>query len=301
MQTTSVLETPSRILNNSSTTIKKKFYQRVDWVNAIPFTLFHVVTVVGLFLVPFSWSMVALCAVSYAVRMFGITAGFHRYFAHRTYKQNRIMQFIMAFIGGSTHQRGVLWWAAHHRHHHKCSDQPGDSHSPVLGGFWWSHVGWIMVKESDPTKWEYIKDLTKFPELLFINKYHWVPAIAVAVGMFIFGGAPALVWGYFFSTVLLWHGTFTINSLSHISGTRRYNTTDDSRNNPLLALITMGEGWHNNHHSYQSSARQGFFWWEIDLSYYILRALQAIGFISEIKEPPIEILESKRISNISPR
>ncbi len=296
MQTEQVLNpTDNAIFKAQSTKHKLKFHERVDWVNAIPFLLFHIVGIVGVFLVPFSWSMVGLCLVSYVVRIFGITGGYHRYFAHKTYKQNRFMQFLMAFLGGSSHQKGALWWAAHHRHHHKYSDQPDDTHSPVQEGFWWAHMGWILVRENDATKWEYIKDLSKFPELRFLNKNHWIPGVTFAVALLIFGGPAALMWGYFLSTVLVWHGTFAINSLSHVYGSRRYETTDDSRNNPILGLILLGEGWHNNHHTYQNSTRQGFYWWEIDLTYYALIVLRALGLVHGMKEPPLEILEAKRI------
>ncbi|MDQ3264184.1 MAG: fatty acid desaturase, partial [Myxococcota bacterium] len=218
--------------------------------------------------------------------MFAITAGYHRYFAHRAYQTNRVFQFLIALLGTTAAQKGPLWWAAHHRHHHRSSDQPDDIHSPVQDSFWWSHVGWILSDKYDATHFDAIKDFARFPELRLLNRFHLVPSIALAVGLHFWGGLSMLVWGYFISTVLLWHGTFTINSLSHVFGKRRYKTTDDSRNNWLLAIITCGEGWHNNHHYHQNTANQGWFWWEVDFSYYVLKLLSVFGIVKKLRLPP---------------
>jgi stearoyl-CoA desaturase (delta-9 desaturase) len=268
--------------------------QKYSRLQTLPFYAVHA-SVILAFFVPFSWGMVALCIGSYVLRMFALTAGYHRYFSHRSYKMNRVAQFVMAWLGSTCTQKGVLWWAANHRWHHRHSDQPQDIHSPVQHGFWWSHVGWVVAPDYDETRWEQIQDLAKYPELVWLNKWHLLPAITYAVGIYLIWGLPGLVWGYLVSTVVLWHGTFTINSLSHVFGWQRYETTDQSRNNPLLALITLGEGWHNNHHTYMSSANQGFFWWEFDISYYILTALSWVGITRELRKPPLEALETKRI------
>jgi stearoyl-CoA desaturase (Delta-9 desaturase) len=188
----------------------------------------------------------------------------------------------------------VLWWASHHRTHHKLSDQPGDIHSVKQDGFFYSHMGWIMTSEHDATDWAKIKDFASYPELRWLNRWHLVPPIALAVLLFAIGGWHALLWGFFVSTTLLWHGTFTINSLSHLFGWRRYPTTDDSRNNPLLALVTMGEGWHNNHHHYQGAANQGWRWYELDLSYLVLRALAAVGLVWDIRTAPAHVVAGER-------
>jgi len=277
------------------TTAKSK----IHWVSSIPFFLMHIAVVAAFFL-PFSWGLVGLCIVGYYVRMFAITAGYHRYFSHRSYKMSRISQFLMAWVGTMSFQKGVLWWAANHRLHHKYSDTPKDIHSPLQKGFWWSHVGWILAKDYDETRWDQIPDLAKYPELQWLNKYHLIPGILYAIALFAIGGLPVMVWGFVISTVLLWHGTFTINSLSHVYGTRRYETTDTSRNNPLLAILTLGEGWHNNHHCYMSSANQGFFWWEIDGSYYALKALSWLGITWDLRKPPLELLEAKRLDRSAP-
>jgi len=237
-----------------------------------------------------TWSAFAVCVALYWVRMFGVTAGYHRYFAHRSYKTGRVFQFVLALIGTLSLQKGVLWWAGNHRVHHKFSDREGDVHSPVQRGFWWSHVGWILVEDHEETLFDRIPDMVKYPELRWLNDHYLLPPVAVAVLLLLTGGATWLVWGFFISTTLAWHSTFAINSLAHIVGRRRYATADQSRNNVWLALLTMGEGWHNNHHRYMSSARQGFFWWEIDASYYVLVVLSWLGIVWDLQQPPQRLL-----------
>jgi stearoyl-CoA desaturase (delta-9 desaturase) len=237
-----------------------------------------------------TWGALAVCLALFWLRMFGVTAGYHRYFSHRSYKTSRAFQFVLAVLGTLAVQKGVLWWAANHRVHHKYSDQEGDVHSPVRNGFWWSHVGWILAEDWDETQYDRIPDMAKYPELRWLNEHYLVPPVALAVLLFLSGGLTWLVWGFFISTTVLWHATFTINSLSHVYGSRRYETTDASRNNVWLALLTMGEGWHNNHHRYMNSVRQGFFWWEIDASYYILRALASVGLVWDLHQPPARLL-----------
>jgi stearoyl-CoA desaturase (delta-9 desaturase) len=244
------------------------------------------------FFTEFRWYYPVVALISYYVRMFGVTGVHHRYFSHRTYKTSRWFQFVLAFLAETSTQKGVLWWGAHHRDHHKHSDDPEDVHSPVQKGFWWSHVGWIMVRRYTPTNLHRIADFAKYPELVWLNKYYLVPPIALGVAMFLIGGWPLLLWGYFISTVVLWHGTFTINSLAHLWGSKRYVNTDDSRNNFWLAMITLGEGWHNNHHYYQSSTNQGFFWWEIDITYYILKAMSAVGLVWDLRTPPKHVRDA---------
>ncbi len=272
--------------------------RKIDLFKSIPFFLVHF-AVLLVFFIPFRWELLLLCLASYGIRMFAITAGFHRYFSHRAYKMGRIAQFIIAWLGTCSAQKGPLWWAANHRLHHRHSDQIKDIHSPLQHGFWWSHVGWILSTAHDDTQWDQIQDLSRFPELRWINRFHLIPPMLYAVVLTLVGGVDALIWGFFVSTVLLWHGTFFINSLAHVFGSRRYATTDTSRNNFWLALITLGEGWHNNHHTYMSSANQGFFWWEIDLSYYALKLFSFIGIVGDLRKPPLQLLESKRIKIIS--
>jgi stearoyl-CoA desaturase (delta-9 desaturase) len=236
-----------------------------------------------------------LCAVMYFIRMFGITAGYHRYFAHRAYKTSRLGQFVLACLGCSAMQRGPLWWASNHREHHHYSDTPADPHSPHETTFWWSHVGWILSEEHVPTPWEQIRDWSAYPELRWLDRNHWLPGILLAAVCWLIGGWTGLVWGFFVSSVLVYHAVFAINSLSHLIGKRRYETNDDSRNNWFLALVTLGEGWHNNHHHYQSSANQGFFWWEIDISYYLIRTLSLFGLVWDVRKPGAKALTNRLI------
>lgn len=247
-----------------------------------------------LFYYPPTVSGLLWCLGLYTLRMFGITAGYHRYFSHRSYRMARVPQFIMAFIGSTSVQKGVLWWAAHHRIHHRYSDEPRDPHSPKQTGFFWSHMGWILSILHDETHWDQIQDLAKYPELKWLNRYHVLPAILLAIAVYAIGGANALFWGMGVGTVLLWHGTFTINSLAHVWGKRRFQTRDTSRNNFILAVITLGEGWHNNHHHYMSSANQGFYWWELDVSYYLLKALSYFGITRDLRKPPENVLVAGR-------
>ena len=244
-----------------------------NWLGVLAFVLLHVACL-AVWWTGTSPVALALCGVCYLVRMFGITAGYHRYFAHRSYKTSRAFQFVLACLGCSALQKGPLWWVGHHRHHHLHADS-----------FWWSHLGWILAPDHNETNWQAVRDWSRYPELRWLNRNHWIPAIMLGGLCFLIGGWSGLVWGVAVSTVLSFHATFAINSLSHLVGGRRYATPDDSRNNLLLALITLGEGWHNNHHHYQSSASQGFYWWEIDVTYYLIKLLGFAGVVWDIRKP----------------
>jgi stearoyl-CoA desaturase (delta-9 desaturase) len=268
--------------------MKKRDY---GWIVSAPFFGVHIAAVAGVAMLGWSWKGFALALGLFWLRMFGVTGGYHRYFAHRTYRTSRAFQFVLAWLAQSSMQKGALWWAAHHRDHHKYSDTKKDVHSFREEGFWWSHVGWILSRRTEDTDFKKISDFARYPELRWLNTYHVVPSVALGVGLWLVGSWPALVWGLFVSTTLLWHGTFSINSLAHWWGRRRYATTDDSKNSFALALLTMGEGWHNNHHYYPRSTSQGFFWWEIDITMYILRALSAVGLVWDLHTPPRAVLE----------
>jgi len=276
---------------------------QISLLKSIPFITMHLATLLVLY-VGVSWFAVAFCLLMYAVRMFGITGGYHRYFSHRSYKTSRFLQFCLAWLGCTSAQMGPLWWAAHHRHHHRHSDTEEDLHPPRLKGFFWSHVGWIMCRKNQKTNLQAVRDWLKFPELKFLDDYHLIPPFLLAVGIFFLGvfldhfapwlgtnGMQLLIWGFFVSTMILYHMTFTINSLAHVIGTQRFDTGDDSRNNLILALATLGEGWHNNHHKYPHSERQGFFWYEFDICHYILRIFSWFGLVWDMKSPPKEIYE----------
>ena len=276
---------------------------KVNWVRSIPFIFLHLACFAVIW-VGVSWVAVITCLALYWLRMFAITGFYHRYFSHRSFKTNRFWQFVFAFIGNSSAQRGPLWWAAHHRKHHKHSDQEDDLHSPVKQSFWYSHMGWFISDAAFKTDYSVIKDWAKYPELRFINRYDILAPAVLAVSTFLFGellhyfapelgtnGWQMLIWGFFVSTVILFHGTFTINSLAHTWGSRRFATKDHSRNNPWLAFITLGEGWHNNHHRFAVSARQGFYWWEIDPTYYALKIMSWFGMVSDLNPVPARILK----------
>ena len=277
--------------------------EEVNWQRTLPFIFLHLGCLAVLW-VGVSWIPVVAAVVLYIIRMFAITGFYHRYFSHKTFKTSRAVQFLFALLGNSSMQRGPLWWAATHRHHHKHSDHEGDIHSPVISGFAWSHIGWLTSMKNFPTAYKSIPDLSKFPELVFLNRYDqtvpfvyglimlgvgWLletllPTAGVTVGQF-------FIWTFFISTTVLLHGTLFINSLAHVWGRRRYQTDDDSRNSWLLTLITLGEGWHNNHHRYPHSVRQGFHWWEMDLTYYGLKLLSWTGLIWDLRPVPKAVLE----------
>jgi len=269
-----------------------------QWRRAWIFVLSHL-AVLGAFWSGVTWQAVVLCFALLFVRLWGVTAGYHRYFSHRTYKTSRAFQFFLAVLAQSSSQKGVLWWAAHHRVHHKRSDQPGDVHSPIQNSFAYAHVGWIF-DDTEDTRWDKIRDFAKYPELRWLNKYWAVPPAALATACFLIAGWPGLFIGFFGSTVLLWHNTFLINSLTHVWGSKRFDAKDESRNNMLTALLTLGEGWHNNHHYYQSSCRQGFYWWEVDVTYYTLKMLSWVGVVWDIREVPERVLEEGRRRDRAP-
>ena len=258
-----------------------------QYTNKVPFVVIHIL-VLTVLLVPVTWVSLGLCVGLYFLRMFAITAGYHRYFAHRAYKTSRLFQFAMACLGCMSMQRGPLWWAANHRDHHKYSDTEEDPHSPVRHGLFWSHVGWVLFRPHDATDIEIMKDFFKYPELRLLERLHWIPSLCMLITLYLLDGWSGVVWGGVVSTVLLYHGTFLVNSICHVFGSRRYNTSDDSRNNAFVALLTLGEGWHNNHHHYMSSANQGFKWWEIDVSYYILWMLSVPRIVWDLRKPPDE-------------
>jgi stearoyl-CoA desaturase (delta-9 desaturase) len=275
---------------------------KVDWLRCIPFMILHL-GCLGVIWTGASAFAVWTAVVLYFARMAVVTGVYHRYFSHKTYSTSRPMQFFLALCGGTTVQRGPLWWAYHHRHHHQHSDQAEDAHSPHVHGFLWSHIGWITSRRNFPTDYSKVRDLDRYPELVFLNRFDAVVPLAFALSIFGLGsllathapglhtnGWQLLVWGFFISTTALFHGTSCINSMAHLMGRRRYKTEDDSRNSFILAIITLGEGWHNNHHRYQSSTRNGFFWWELDITYYLLKCLSWTGLVWGLKSVPATVL-----------
>jgi stearoyl-CoA desaturase (Delta-9 desaturase) len=274
---------------------------RIDWLRVVPFIGMHLACA-AVYWVGFSWFALWTAVLLYALRMFAITGFYHRYFSHRAFRTSRVMQFVFAALGAASAQRGPLWWAAHHRDHHRHADTEHDPHSPVQRGFLWSHMGWFLAERAFHVDHGQVPDLARYPELRWLDRYDVLMPVLLATLLFLVGGwlethapglqtdgAQLLVWGFFISTVALFHATVTINSLAHRFGRRRYATRDNSRNNWLLALLTFGEGWHNNHHHYPGSARQGFYWWELDLTWYVLRAMSLSGLVWDLKQVPASL------------
>jgi stearoyl-CoA desaturase (delta-9 desaturase) len=274
----------------------------LDWLRTLPFIAMHL-AVVGVIWTGVSLTAVVVALALYGIRMFAITGFYHRYFSHRAFKTSRGMQFIFALLGASAIQRGPLWWAGHHRLHHAHSDQEPDQHSPRLKGFWWSHNGWFLSRQNFATPVERVSDFARYPELRFLDRFDVLVPLLLMAALYLLGEALAIIapelgtngpqmviWGFVISTVVLYHVTFTINSLAHRYGKRDFPTRDDSRNNLLLAIVTFGEGWHNNHHYYPGSARQGFRWWQIDITYYLLRLLAWTGLIWDLRPVPQRVL-----------
>jgi stearoyl-CoA desaturase (delta-9 desaturase) len=276
----------------------------MERINGFVFYGINIISVIALPFVIYywretDWRSVKIAVIRYVVSMFLITGVYHRYFSHRSYKTSRVFQFILAALTTGCLQKGPVWWAAHHRKHHKLSDKPGDPHSKKLLGFWESHFNWVASGKHSATELKWVKmdwgDRRKYPELFWLGKFHWVVPVLYTVFCCLYAGWSGLFIGMGLSTVVFWHATFTINSISHMWGWKRYETGEESKNNPVLALLTFGEGWHNNHHHYQNSANQGFYWWEIDITYWGLKALECAGLIWDLHRPPGHILAKSRI------
>lgn len=279
---------------------------RIDFLRSYAFTGVHLLAIASI-ATGFSWAALIAMLVTFWVRLFGITGGYHRYFSHRSFKTSRPMQFALAWLGASAGQNGPLWWVSHHRLHHRHADTEQDIHPPGIRGFWWAHAGWILCRRYAGYDKTVVKDLARYPELRFLDRNHMLAPLSLGLVLFGVGwwlevAFPGLGtsrwqmvgWGLFISTVLLYHTTFLVNSAAHTSGTRRFDTDDDSRNNWWVALLTLGEGWHNNHHRYPSSERQGFYWWEIDVTHYALRAMEKLGLVWELRRPPERAYEDGR-------
>jgi stearoyl-CoA desaturase (Delta-9 desaturase) len=266
--------------------------EHINRRSSIPFILLHFLPLLA-FVTGVTWRAVWLAVVLYFVRMVAITAGYHRYFSHRSYRLGRVPQFVLAFVGATAAQKGPLWWAAHHRAHHKYSDTERDIHSPIRG-FWWSHVGWILCDKYKATDSDAIKDFTKYPELVWLDEHDWIAPWSLGIACYLVAGWSGLVIGFFASTIVLWHATFCVNSLAHVLGRRVYETSDTSRNSTIVALITGGEGWHNNHHRYPWAARQGFRWWQVDVTYYLLRLFGFVGIVRDIRPVPRAVRDEAR-------
>jgi stearoyl-CoA desaturase (delta-9 desaturase) len=263
-------------------------------------TLFWLVQASALliFVVQFRWAYVGLWAASHFLRAIGLTLAYHRYYAHRAFKMGRVTRFVWTLIGTAAMQKGPLWWAGHHVNHHKFADREGDAHSPMVSGVYYAHLGWFLndtkydrVEATNPV----IRDFSTVPEIAFLDRFFGVPPLMMAVALYLAGGVPWVVWGFCLPTMTLAHATFAINSINHMFGSRRFETVDESRNNPLTAFFAAGEGWHNNHHRFQRAARNGFYWWEFDITWYVIRLMQAVGLAWDVQPVPKRIYEEARV------
>jgi stearoyl-CoA desaturase (delta-9 desaturase) len=268
-------------------------------LKTLTFTIFWTVQASAtlVFFVPFGWGMAVLWAASHFLRAIGLTLAFHRYYAHRAFQMNRVVRFVWTFIGTAAMQKGPIWWAGHHVNHHRYADRDGDPHSPMVSGIYYAHIGWFLndakherLEASNPV----IRDFSKAPEIVFLDRYFFIPPLALAAAMYGIGGMQWLVWGFCFPTVTLAHATFAINTVNHLFGSRRFDTIDESRNNAFTAFFAVGEGWHNNHHRYQRAARNGFYWWEFDPTWYVIRAMAAFGLAWDLQPVPARIYEEAR-------
>jgi stearoyl-CoA desaturase (delta-9 desaturase) len=250
------------------------------------------------FFVPFAWPLVALWAASHFLRAVGLTLCYHRYFAHRAFQMGRGPRLVWAWIAASAMQKGPLWWAGHHVNHHRFADRDGDPHSPAVSGFYYAHIGWFLndakhdrLEATNPV----VRDFSKFPEITFLERNFFLPPLLLALAMYAIGGMQWLIWGFCLPTMTLAHATFAINTVNHLVGSRRFDTIDESRNNVVTAFFAAGEGWHNNHHRYQRAARNGFYWWEFDLTWYVIRLMAAVGLAWDVQEVPERIYEEARV------
>lgn len=271
-----------------------------------PFASIHL-AIISIFFVQFSWGLLWATAFTYAFLMVGMSGWMHRYFSHRTFRTSRAFQFIMAFWAGCAAQRGTLWWAAHHRRHHAFAETVDDPHSPIMLSFWRSHMAWIFEDAHQPSNYKWVRDLARYPELRFLDTWYWTPPIVFWSCFALFGawwgghngmgawsGAVAMMaWGPVLGTILAYHATFCINSVTHLWGTRRYDTGDDSRNVSWLSYINFGEGWHNNHHYYPHSANLGFHWWQFDPTYYLILLAEKVGLVWDVKKAPLRAVEGQ--------
>ena len=249
---------------------------------------------VGLFFVPVTWTAVILFIVVTRISGTGITVGFHRYLAHHAFKTSRWFQFALTAAGCVAMQKGPLWWCVFHREHHKHSDEPGDVHSPVLDGFWYAHFGWLVTQDLSQPNHDNVRDLARFPELVWLDRLWMVPGILVATACYLIDGRSGLLWGFCLGTAVVFQVTFLVNSAGHLWGSQRFDTGDGSRNNFVIGVLAMGEGWHNNHHRAPTSARHGFAKYEVDLAYLIIKTFRALGLVWGVRQPPEAAMDAAR-------
>ncbi len=280
MSTSSMIRTSLRV-DYSLTTMNR--------VTAGVVMLFHVGAVAALWFTSWTNVIVALALHWLAVGL-GISLGYHRLHTHRGYKTSRAFEYFLAICGTLTLEGGPIFWVATHRVHHQHSDHDGDPHTPHDGGFW-AHVGWILFGHTRHNNTvlmsKYAPDLGADPFYRWLNSYHYVPLILLGIVLLAVGGWGMVLWGIALRVTVGLHATWLVNSATHMWGSRRFPTRDDSKNSWWVALLTFGEGWHNNHHAHPVSARHGLAWYEFDVSWITLKALRALGVVRELKAAKI--------------
>jgi stearoyl-CoA desaturase (delta-9 desaturase) len=273
----------------------RKHQRGLNWITAIAMTGFHIGAVAALFYVDYGAMLVALI-LYYAGGMLGIGMSYHRLLTHRSYKTTKAIEYFLTICGTLALEGGPIFWVATHRIHHQKSDQDGDPHTPREGTFW-AHMGWILMGEGlhhdASVLARYVPDLSRDRFHVMLSNWHWVTNVVVGLGLLVFGGVPYVLWGIFFRTTVGLHATWLVNSATHLWGSRRFTTRDDSTNNWWVALLTFGEGWHNNHHAHPTSARHGLAWYELDQNWIGIRTLELLGLawdikVAKLKEPLVE-------------
>jgi fatty-acid desaturase len=271
--------------NLDTTYVNPAKEEPLNWPTTLVMVVLHIGAIAALFM--FSWKLLAFSVVLYWMTTgLGISMGYHRLHTHRSYKVPKALEYFFAVCGAATLEGGPIFWVATHRIHHQKSDQPGDPHTP-RDGAWWAHMGWILLGEAKHNNTrlmsKYAPDLAKDKFYIWLNNWHWLPSVVLAVALYAIGGLPLVLWGICLRLVFGLHATWLVNSATHLWGSRRFATRDDSRNNWWVALLTFGEGWHNNHHAHPTSARHGLAWYEFDPSWLLLKVLRACGIAKSIQ------------------
>jgi fatty-acid desaturase len=288
-------QVPFTALNNETSLHSETIKSGTNWIFAITIVIFHLSALAAFFCFRW-WALVVFVVVWILAQNVGIAMGYHRLLTHRGYSTPKWLEYGITTCATLALQGGPIYWVGVHRMHHKYTDKGGDPHSP-RDGKWWSHMGWILngtLRNEAKVLKRYTPDLAQDSYYVWLNKYHWIPLTVVGVTFFVFEGWPWLLWGAVLPATVGFHVTWMVNSVTHLCGTRRFSTCDDSRNNFWVALLTGGEGWHNNHHAHPVSARHGLAWYEIDVNYYGILLLQKLGLATHVKTASLEPAVSER-------
>ncbi len=273
-----------------------------NWLDYAGYGLFHVAAIGGAAATGVSLQALLICAACYLFAMMGISIAYHRYFAHKAFKTSRAFQFVLGVWGSLAVEKGPLWWASAHRHHHRYSDTANDIHSPLHRGYLFAHSGWFLDRRIRHADFALCPEFARYRELVWLDRWNWIPVTVYAGLLYFAFGLVGLVWGFFVATVAVWHMTHLVGSILHGPiGYRRFATPDNSRNSLLLALPLLGEGFHNNHHCFPYSARCGLAWWEVDINWWVIRALAAAGLVWSVRVPPGAVLARSPVNSRTAR